>query len=226
MAYSSDQLALGPRQKDPVLYLLGDDTEKLESLRRAIHMPHLKTGVFGDPEEMLQVCSDEDVGCILSQMKLQRMDGLELRQRLVDADSSLSLILTIATSDIALAVRAMKRGVSSVLLQPIDVSTLVSEVRQGVIASEHAYTKHKAIRNARRRLERLSAEELGVLNLAVDGVPNREIAIRLSVSPPHRGSSATICATKVGCGIDHRVRCLEDFGGVLIQRSSHYGLGT
>lgn len=183
MAYSTDRVAPLEHHRNPVLFVLGADRERLDSLCHAIQFSGIEPRRFMDPEEMLRSCRQDELGCIVSPMLLPSMGGLELRERLKEADICLSLILTLATPDVPLVVSAMKRGVTSVLLEPLDVNTLVAEVQQSIEASERACRKQKSIRNARRSLERLSSEESAVLKLAIEGVPNREIAVRLAVSP-------------------------------------------
>ncbi|MEO1525564.1 MAG: response regulator [Planctomycetota bacterium] len=183
MAYSSERLTPTERHREPVLYLLDDDTERLASLRRVTQPLGIEPRAFVDPEKMLGACQRDEVGCVISHLQLQSMDGLELQLRMNEADLCLSLILTTTVADVSLVVRAMRRGVKSVLMEPLEMNALVAEVRQGIHLSERASQRQNETRNAKRRLSKLNSEELAVLNLAMEGVPNREIAIRLAVSP-------------------------------------------
>ncbi|MEL6107725.1 MAG: LuxR C-terminal-related transcriptional regulator [Planctomycetota bacterium] len=183
MAYSTDRVAPLEHHRQPTVFVLGADRERLDSLCHTIQFSGIEPRRFLNPEEMLQCCRQDEVGCIISPMLLPRMGGLELRERLTEADICLSLILTLSTPDVPLVVSAMKRGATSVLLEPVDANTLIAEIHQSIEVSERACRKQRSVRNARRSLERLSGEESAVLNLATEGVPNREIAIRLAVSP-------------------------------------------
>lgn len=179
----NDRVNETARHPKECLYIVDDETELLSTLAQSLEVYGLKATTFERPGDLLAVLSDNDVGCVISDLRMPEMGGIELIKQLKHDESCLSVILLTAFADVPTAVDVMKLGAVSVVEKPFNLKALAEEISSAMEASRQAFEKRNSIRQARAAFELLSEEERAVLELAIAGTPNREIAQRLSISP-------------------------------------------
>jgi len=165
------------------LYVVDDEQELLTTLAGSLRTLGLQPRTFQRSADLLAVTHDGDIGCVITDLRMPEMSGVELIKSLNERESCLSVILLTAFADVSTAVDVMKLGATSVIEKPFQLQRLQREIESAIQNSEQTFERREKLRDATRRLEELTEEECAVLDLAVAGCPNREIAQRLSISP-------------------------------------------
>ena len=165
------------------LYIVDDETELLAALAESLRAFGFSPHTFQRPSELLEATSEDEIGCVITDLRMPDIGGDELLKRLNERKSCLSVILLTAFADVPTAVDVMKLGAVSVVEKPFDLHVLATEISLAMKVSETNFIKREEFREAKKLLQHLSDEEIAVLDLAVEGRPNREIATQLSISP-------------------------------------------
>jgi len=165
------------------LYIVDDEQELLTTLASSLRTLGMRPQTFQRSAALLAATHDDDIGCVITDLRMPEMGGVELIKSLKERESCLSVILLTAFADVSTAVDVMKLGATSVIEKPFQLQTLQTEIHIAMDSSEQAFQRREKFRDAKRRLEALTEEEQAVLELAVAGCPNREISVRLSISP-------------------------------------------
>lgn len=166
-----------------VLYIVDDEPELLGALTASLGEFGFSPQPFSSPSDLLRQVSSDEIGCVITDLKMPEMGGVELQSQLAERESCLSVILLTAFADVPTAVHAMKLGATTVIEKPFELQSLADEIRNAMRVSEKAFARRARLREARDLLSQLSPEEKAVLQLAVDGTPNRMIASDLGISP-------------------------------------------
>jgi len=178
------------KQCGEVVYLVDDDISIRESMTGLLEALGLVVISFDSAESFLRHERVDSAACLILDLQLPRMNGLELQNQLTQSES-LPVIFITAHGDIPSSVRAMKGGAMEFLTKPVD-----REVLTAAIATALAFNRENRARNAdiaalRERLSRLTPREREVLPLLVTGHLNKRIAATLGISEVtvqiHRG---------------------------------------
>lgn len=169
---------------DPKLVHLVDDDE---SVRRSVGFM-LKTSGFqvktyGSGLDLLKDAKKLDRGCILLDIRMPGMDGLEVQEALKQAGVGLPVIIMTGHGDVPLSVRAMKAGAVDFIEKPFAKTVLLSALEQGFASLNRLDDSRERAKAANVRLQVLTPREREVLGGLVDGLPNKTIAYDLGISP-------------------------------------------
>lgn len=167
----------------PTVYLVDDDEAVREGLSLLIHTVGLEVQSYAAPADFLAAFDPEAIGCLVLDVRMPGMSGLRLQELLKERGVDLPVILMTGHGDVNLARRAFLAGAVEFLPKPVDEQTLIETLQRAVRAHIGSRERAQATRQARERLERLSARELEVLRLMVEGQTSKQIAKRLAVSP-------------------------------------------
>lgn len=167
----------------PLVHLVDDDA----AVRRAVGFMLKTSGhrveSYDSGADLLKRSSELDEGCILLDIRMPGMDGLEVQQALQENGVSLPVIIMTGHGDVALAVRAMKAGAVDFIEKPFQKDALLSSLEEGYrrLARKGATADRR--RDADIRLQALTARERDVLEGLAQGLPNKTIAYDLGISP-------------------------------------------
>ncbi|HKT14315.1 MAG TPA: response regulator transcription factor [Allosphingosinicella sp.] len=166
-----------------VIHLVDDD----EAIRRSAGFMLKTSGYVVKPYasgvELLKQARQLDGGCILLDVRMPGMDGLEVQRELHGRGISLPVIVMTGHGDVAVAVQAMKAGAVDFIEKPFEKATLLHAIDEGFSRIEHSQRSEARAQEAQVRLEALTGREREVLHGLVRGLPNKTIAYDLGISP-------------------------------------------
>lgn len=163
------------------VYVLDDDDAVLRSLERLLNSVNFEPITFNRPEVFLAAAQTFKSGCVMLDVRLPGMSGLEVQARLHKMRNDLPVIVMTGEGDIQTAVRAMKGGAADFLEKPYSDHTLLRAI-EAAFEKEHRFNRDSEIEEATRRLAILSPREREVLDGLLEGQPNKLIAYQLGIS--------------------------------------------
>jgi RNA polymerase sigma factor (sigma-70 family) len=168
---------------DPTVFVVDDDASIRDALSLLISLKGLRAAVFGSAEDFLAVYEPGWRGCLLTDLKMPGMNGLELQTSLRERGMTLPVVVLTAHGDVNTTRAALKNGAVDFLEKPVDDDVLLDVLVNAIRIDEerHRADAHRAQTTA--RLERLTPRERDVLDLLAEGLQHREIAERLAISP-------------------------------------------
>ncbi len=166
------------------VYVVDDD----DALRHSVEVlldaaGGFATTSFASGEAFLARLPEIGAGCVLLDLNMPGIDGLEVLRRLQKIDDRFETILLTGQGDIAIAVEAMKAGAIDFIEKPYDNRMLLSALRSGFARIEDREKEASAIQTARDNIDRLTPRERDVLLGLIDGKANKIIAYELDISP-------------------------------------------
>ncbi|MGA7540558.1 MAG: response regulator transcription factor [Steroidobacteraceae bacterium] len=170
------------KKSPPTVFVVDDDESVRGSLRFLLRSAGLESRAFGSAQEFLASYEPVQPGCLVLDVRMPGMSGLELQQELNLRGAILPVIFITGHGDIPMAVEAMQHGAHDFLQKPFRDEDLIERVRRALAKDAKARTaleEHKAIRG---RLDSLTPREREVLALMARGKPNKIMAHELGVS--------------------------------------------
>ncbi len=182
-----------PTEKDivPAVYVVDDDDGMRRALDTLLSTVGYKTAVFSRPGEFLANFKADASGCLVLDIRMPDMSGLEVQQHLNRMGSMMPVIFITGHGDVPMAVQAMKEGAYEFIQKPFRDQDLLDRINHAL--KQDAENRSTVARRAQvqQRLESLTPRERQVMDMVVDGAANKVIAIDLSLSERtveiHRG---------------------------------------
>ena len=169
------------QNEDPLVYIVDDDVAVREALRGMIRSMGLRCETFASAHEFLGHSRANSPACLLLDVMLPDLGGLELSAELVKIRAEIPTVFMTGHGTIPMSVRAMKAGAVEFLTKPFSGDELLSAINQA-LERDRVHRAARATENAvRAKLERLTARERDVLELVAAGCLNKEIAARLGI---------------------------------------------
>ena len=166
----------------PIVYVVDDDPDVLKAIERLLESVGQKVVTFSSPQQFLERHDRNTAGCLVLDLHMPGVTGLELQGLLEQQASHLPIIFLTGRGDIAASVRAMKHGACDFLTKPVDDALLIATIRD-------ALAKDQALRPPRieregiaKRLATLTERERQVLEHIVAGRLNKQIAAELGTA--------------------------------------------
>ena len=163
--------------------LIEDDEAALESLRLLLEGRGLSVRGFASAEALLAGLSAGQPACVVSDVRLPGLSGVDLQRALKAQGNDVPVILITGHGDIAMAVTAMKEGAFDFVEKPYDADYLIANIQRAVAAGQELRSKENERQELIARLAELSPRQKEVMHLVVYGLSNKEIALRLGISP-------------------------------------------
>jgi two-component system response regulator FixJ len=169
------------KRDTPTVFIVDDDSSVRDSLAMLVRSIALETETFGSAVEFLRTYDPDRCGCLLLDLRMPGMSGLDLQSRLVDMGSSLPIVFLTAHGDVATAVQAMKVGAVDFIQKPYRDQELLDKVQHAV--DKHVRMLHEALERqmVQARLETLTIREREVMHMVVEGKANKVIASELQI---------------------------------------------
>ena len=166
----------------PIVYIVDDDDEVRESLADLVDSVGLKAETFANAPAFLAAYSPEQVGCVVLDIRMPGMSGLDLQQELSERGSTLPIIFISGHGDIPMAVEAMRRGAVDFIEKPYRDQDLLDRINAAVEVGQKRQSDQAELAVIERRFETLTPREREVMELIVQGHANKVIAIDLGLS--------------------------------------------
>jgi two-component system response regulator FixJ len=170
---------------EPVqIALVEDDAAVLDSLQLYLARQDLETSCFGAAQDLLDAVDGGVVfNCIVSDVRMPGMSGLDLVRHLVARSVVAPIILITGHGDIDMAVSAIKSGAFNFIEKPFDEARLLASIRNALEIARQRALDAAETKELHARLQTLSERQRQVMELAVAGLSNKEIGSRLNISP-------------------------------------------
>ena len=176
---------------DPTVFVVDDDAAVRDSLTWLIESAGLPVETYDSARAFLACYRRDRPGCLVLDLRMPGMSGIELQERLARQETTLPVIIITGYGDVPTAVRAMRTGAVDLLEKPFDGEVLLESIRKALdrdVRNRHEWARRA---QAAERLGLLTPREQEVLELVVTGKSNKEAAAELGVSPKtieaHRG---------------------------------------
>jgi RNA polymerase sigma factor (sigma-70 family) len=167
----------------PTVFVVDDDAAIRDALSLLISLKGLRSAVFATAEDFLNTYCADWRGCLLTDLQMPGMQGLELQRTLTERNIPLPVVVLTAHGDVATTREALKCGALDFLEKPVDDDVLVDVLRNAIRIDEQRHQAASEHIQALERFARLTPREQAVLQLLVDGLQHRDIAERLKISP-------------------------------------------
>lgn len=178
-------------ESPPVVFVVDDDISVRESLEALISFEGLRPETFASAEEFLARPRVQLPGCLVLDVSLPDLDGLDLQKLLVDDRAEIPIIFITGYGDIPMTVKAMKAGAVEFLTKPFDDETLLTAIRHAIERSEATLGDEAETMELNGRYATLTPREREVMGMVVSGLLNKQVGLKLGISEitvkAHRG---------------------------------------
>jgi len=175
----------------PTVFVVDDDASVREAVKKLIASVGLRAEAFGSTREFLNSKRPEAPACLVLDVRLPDVSGLEFQRELADADIQIPIIFITGHGDIPMTVRAMKAGAVEFLTKPFRGQELLDAIQEAIARDRAAWSKRAQLVEITARYESLTAREKEVMALVVQGLLNKQVAAELGTSEltikTHRG---------------------------------------
>ena len=186
---------------DAVIHLIDDDDGVRQSLAFSLTTAGLAVRAYASAVAFLEALPDVQPGCVVTDVRMPGIDGLELQRRLNDLALNLPVIVMTGHGDVRLAVEAMKAGAIDFIEKPFDDDILLASIQRAIARYDQTGERAREAAQARGKLASLSPRENEVLQGLLAGHPNKTIAYDLKISARTVEVHRANVMTKMGAGI-------------------------
>ena len=178
-------------ETDPIVFVLDDEKAVAVALSRMLKASGFEVRICTSAAEFLEQHAANAPGCLVTDLRMPGMSGLELQHALIDRGIDTAIVFITGQGDIPTTVQAMKAGAVSFLSKPVQRTELVAAVREALLTDATARAQRCAQEDVGRRLASLTPRERQVLDLVATGMLNKQIAAELGAAEKtikvHRG---------------------------------------
>jgi RNA polymerase sigma factor (sigma-70 family) len=173
------------------VFVIDDDASLRQALKSLIRSVGLQVELFGSAQEFLQRKPPDGPSCLILDIRLPGIGGLDFQRKLAEANIPIPIIFITGHGDIPMSVRAMKAGAVEFLTKPFRDQDLLDAIQLALERDRARRQREAEIATLRERFEWLTPREREVLPLVVSGLPNKQIAAEIGTSETtvkvHRG---------------------------------------
>ena len=169
-------------EANAIVFVVDDDAAVRESLKNLIGSVRLRVEAFASAHEFLRSKLTDVPSCLVLDVRLPGLSGLDLQKRMLDADMEIPIIFISGHGDIPMTVRAMKAGAVEFLTKPFRDQDLLDAIQQALERDRTTREHRGGIEELRSRFDSLTPREREVMGLVVAGLLNKQIAGELGTS--------------------------------------------
>lgn len=166
----------------PTVFIVDDDAAIRFAMQALMDSVNLHHEIFGSGDEFLEKMTDQRPGCLVLDIRMPGLGGLELQEELIKRGNTLPIIFITGHGDVPMAVEAMQKGAVDFIQKPFRDQELLDRIREALATDEERRVAQQHHAEVAGRLDRLTNREREVFDLVVTGKPNKVIAYELGVS--------------------------------------------
>jgi FixJ family two-component response regulator len=187
---------------NPTIFVIDDDASMRRALSFLLESAGYKVETHSSAEEFLRREHYDGVGCIILDVRMPGLSGMDLQEKLIRYDYRMPIIFLTGHGELSMGVQAMKKGAIDFLTKPCDDEQLLGAVQSAIAKDMQARGNYKKKQEIRRRIELLTPRENEILRYVIGGMLNKQIAAKLGIAEPtvkiHRGRiMQKLCAESV-----------------------------
>jgi two-component system response regulator FixJ len=175
----------------PTVFIIDDDASVRTSLARLLRSAGFDVETFASAELFLEREHYDGVGCIVLDVRMPGISGIDLQDELSKADYSMPIVFITGHGNIPMGVQAIKKGAVDFLAKPFDDEELLQAVREAIEKDKKARAEYSEVLDIQGRIELLTAREREILRYVITGMLNKQIAYKLGIAEKtvkvHRG---------------------------------------
>lgn len=190
-AATDHQARCSMARPEATVFVIDDDISVRESLEALIALTGRPVLTFGSAREFLDCARKPAPGCLVLDVSLPDLNGLELQERLANDEIELPIVFITGHGDVPMSVRAMKAGAVEFLTKPLDDQALLRAIDEALARSHSGFARQLDLQMLRDNFESLSKREREVMELVTSGLLNKQVGGVLGISEitvkAHRG---------------------------------------
>ena len=179
------------KESEPMVFVVDDDTSVRKALERLIRSVGMKVETFGTAKNFLLRSHYEGLSCLILDIRMPGLSGLDLQEELTKAGLTLPIIFITGHGTIPMSVRAMKAGAIDFLEKPFEDQALLDLIQHAIKCDKKTKKEHAEISGITDRFKFLTSREQEIFALVVTGKLNKQVAFKLGISEKtvkvHRG---------------------------------------
>ena len=167
---------------ETIVYVVDDDPSVRAGLSRLLQSMGLTVKTFASAREFLEQAVSEEPGCLIVDLRMPAMNGLELQEQLMTRNLNLPVIFLTGYGTVPASVRAMKRGAADFLEKPVDDQVLLDAIYQALEKDRGNRHDQAEVKSIQDRLKSLTPREYEVFTLITTGLLNKQVAYELGTA--------------------------------------------
>ena len=175
----------------PTVFIIDDDPSVRRGLSRIIRIGGFDVKLFASAQDFLASQHYNGPGCIVLDVKMPGLSGLDLQEELNKTEYSMPIIFISGHGDVPMTAQVMKKGALDFLTKPIDRDHLLNAIRAALDRDQAGRKQHGEVKQIRTRLDKLTPREFEVMTFVLAGLLNKQIAYKLGITEDtikiHRG---------------------------------------
>jgi len=170
------------QEVSPTVFIVDDDPAIRFAMQALMDSVNVQHEIYGSGDEFLEKVEEHRPGCLVLDIRMPGLGGLELQEELISRGSTLPIIFITGHGDVPMAVEAMQKGAVDFIQKPFRDQDLLDRVREALMTDRERREEQEKHAEVEKRLARLTNREREVFDLVVTGKPNKVIAYELGVS--------------------------------------------
>jgi two-component system response regulator FixJ len=166
----------------PTVYVIDDQASVRDALAEMLRVFGYTVETFESADSFMAGLAREPTGCVVADVRMPGMDGIELARELARRRAALPVVLISGHADVPMAVAAIKAGAEDFIEKPVDDVQLVAAINRSLALTYQQQGQEQSKRDIQQRFERLTPREVEVFDLVVLGFTSQAIASRLAIS--------------------------------------------
>jgi FixJ family two-component response regulator len=165
-----------------MMWVVDDDEAMRDSLHCLFESVNLPCKMFASAHDFLEECDSRRTGCILLDVRMPEMNGIELLEHLGAQGVHMPVIIITGHGDVPLAVRAIKQGAFDFIQKPFNSQDLLDRVHAAIESAQESYSENRKLDDLRSCFDTLTKREREIMELIVAGNPGKVIGMKLGIS--------------------------------------------